>query len=134
MTELKRILYVEDEEDIRTIAQLALEAVGGFELKTCGSGQQALDEAPAFAPQLILLDVMMPGMDGPATLRALRQIPQFQATPVLFMTAKVQPDEIEEYKALGAADVIAKPFDPMTLSDQIRSVWLRCEAEPAGRM
>lgn len=128
MSELKRILYVEDEPDIRAVAELALEAVGGFELKTCDSGRQALAEAPEFEPQLILLDVMMPGMDGPATLNALRQLPQFRHTLVLFMTAKVQPDEIEEYRALGAADVIAKPFDPMTLSDQIRSIWARCES------
>lgn len=125
MTELNRVLYVEDEPDIREVAKLALEAVGGFNVMLCESGQQALDRVSDFAPDLILLDVMMPGMDGPTTLQSLRKIPGTTDTPVIFMTAKVQPQEISEYKALGALDVIPKPFDPMTLSDQIRAIWQR---------
>ena len=78
-----------------------------------------MEIAPAFAPDLILLDVMMPGMDGPTTLKALRQIESLSQTPVAFMTAKIQPNEIAEYKLLGAIDVIPKPFDPMTLSKQV---------------
>lgn len=121
--ELQKILYVEDEEDIRAVAELALESVGGFTLKSCGSGQQALREGPDFDPDLILLDVMMPGMDGPSTLEALMLIPALTDTPVIFMTAKVQSDEVAYYKKLGAVGVIPKPFDPMGLADQIRGIW-----------
>ncbi len=123
MSELQRILYVEDEPDIQAVAELALETVGGYTVKTCASGEEAVRDAEAFAPDLILLDVMMPGMDGPTTLEALRGIPALAGVPVAFMTAKVQPSEIEHYKSLGARDVIAKPFDPMTLSDQVRRIW-----------
>jgi two-component system, OmpR family, response regulator len=121
--ELKRILYVEDEASIRTIAVTVLEAVGGFTVVTCSSGKQALEAAPTANADLILLDVMMPEMDGPATLKALRQIPQTAQTPAIFMTAKVQASEIAHYKSLGAIDVIPKPFDPMTLSAQISEIW-----------
>lgn len=123
--ELKRILMVEDEPDIQTVARLALETVGGFTVAACDSGEQAVASAPAFAPDLILLDVMMPGMDGPSTLAALRRIPELAQVPVVFMTAKVQPQEVESFMALGAAAVIAKPFDPMTLADQVRAIWDR---------
>lgn len=126
MNELKRILYVEDEPDIQAVAKLALEMVGGFTLEVCGSGREALEKAPGFAPQLILLDVMMPGMDGPETLKALRGVADFAATPVIFMTAKVQSSEVAHYKELGAIDVIPKPFDPMTLSATIESIWKSC--------
>ena len=123
MSDLQRILYVEDEADIRAVAQLALESIGGFTVKTCSSGEEALREAEAFAPDLILLDVMMPGMDGPSTLKALRDLPALSEVPVTFMTAKVQPAEIKYFKSLGAREVIAKPFDPMTLVDQLRAIW-----------
>jgi len=120
---LERVLLVEDEPDIQAVARLALEAVGGLQVEVCGSGEAALNAAPAFAPELVLLDVMMPGMDGPATLRALRSLPETARTPVVFMTAKVQPQEVAAFLALGAADVIAKPFDPMTLADTVRGIW-----------
>lgn len=119
----ERILYVEDDPDIQAVAKLALEAVGGFTVKLCASGEEAVREAAAFAPDMILLDVMMPGMDGPATLRALRAQPSLAAVPVAFMTAKVQPGEVRELEALGALGVIAKPFDPMSLADQVRQLW-----------
>lgn len=122
---LNSILYVEDEPDIRTVAQLALEAVGGFTLKVCASGEEALQAGPSSNPDLILLDVMMPGMDGPATLAALREVQALKDTPVIFMTAKVQPGEIQLYRELGALDVISKPFDPMTLAEQVRTIWAR---------
>lgn len=122
---LNTILYVEDEPDIRTVAQLALETVGGFTLRVCGSGEEAVAAGPAFKPDLLLLDVMMPGMDGPTTLAALRKDASMKDTPVIFMTAKVQPSEIQHYRDLGALDVIAKPFDPMTLAEQVRSIWTR---------
>lgn len=121
--DLSRILYVEDEPDIQQVARLALEAVGGFEVAICGSGSEALETVPRFQPDLILLDVMMPEMDGPTTLQALRELPAAAAIPVIFMTAKVQPNEVAQYRELGALDVIAKPFDPMTLSDSVRAIW-----------
>ena len=105
---LSRILYVEDESDIQAVAQLALENVGEFSVALCSSGGEALEKAPIFDPHLILLDVMMPGMDGLSTLEALRQIPQLSSTPVIFMTAKVQPHEVSMYKERGAVDVIFK--------------------------
>ena len=123
MSTLQRILYVEDEPDIQTVARFALENIGGFTVKACSSGEEALREAEAFAPDLILLDVMMPGMDGPSVLKALRDISALVEVPVAFMTAKVQPAEIEYFKSLGARDVIPKPFDPMALADQVRAIW-----------
>ena len=120
---LCRILYVEDEPDIRLVAQMALEAVGGFTVIACASGPQALGAAPQARADLLLLDVMMPGMDGLATLRALRELPATARTPAIFMTAKVQAAEVAVYKAMGALEVIPKPFDPMTLSDEIQRIW-----------
>lgn len=120
---LTRILFVEDDPDIQVVAQLALEELGGFTVEVCESGEKALDVAPVFAPDLILLDVMMPGMDGPTTLKNLRNIPEIAATPAVFMTAKVQTHEVKDYKAMGAVDVIAKPFDPMQLSSLINTIW-----------
>src|SRR4029079_5831119 len=122
---LKRILMIEDEPDIQAVAKLALEALGGFQVRVCSTGREGVQAAAAFAPDLILLDVMMPGMDGPSTLRALRTLPQTVATPVVFMTAKVQAQEVAEYRAMGVLDVIAKPFDPMTLAETILAIWER---------
>ncbi|MBL6934791.1 MAG: response regulator [Alphaproteobacteria bacterium] len=120
---LTRILYVEDEPDIQAVARLALEAVGGFTVEICSSGAEALEKAPGFAPDLFVLDVMMPEMDGPCTLSALRTIPGLAETPAVFVTAKVQAEEVANLKALGALDVIAKPFDPMNLAAQITEIW-----------
>ena len=120
---LRRILYVEDDPDIRTVATLALETVGGFEVKVCASGEEAIEKAPGFAPDLLLIDVMMPGLDGPSTLEALRKLPGTAAVPVLFITAKVQPSEVARYMELGVLDVIPKPFDPMTLAASIRAIY-----------
>ena len=120
---LARILYVEDEPDIRAIAQMALEAVGGFTVIACASGNEALANAPGAGADLLLLDVMRPGMDGPSTLKALRELPATANTPVIFMTAKVQAAEVAQYRELGAIDVIHKPFDPMELSAQINRIW-----------
>ena len=123
MAELKRILHVEDDPSIQAIAKVALEAVGGFQVLSCASGQEALDQVQGFAPDFILLDVMMPGMDGPQTLELLRQLVDIEQTPVAFMTAKVQPNEVAHYRSLGARDVIIKPFDPMQLANQVRNIW-----------
>ncbi len=124
-TPLQRILLIEDDPDIQAIGKLALEAVGGFTVTVCASGHEALACVSSFAPDLVLLDVMMPGMDGPTTFAALRALPQTAHTPIVFMTAKVQTHELAYYERLGALDVITKPFDPMTLSDTIRAIWAR---------
>lgn len=133
---LKRILLVEDDADIQTVARLALEAVGGFTVEVCSSGAEALQKAPGFSPDLIMLDVMMPGMDGPSTYQALRAISMFAATPVIFMTAKVQPHEVAQYKNLGVLDVIPKPFDPMLLATTISGIWTQHQvlAVPTGTL
>lgn len=120
---LKKILYAEDEADIREIAVLAIEAIGGFEVATCESGANVLALAREFHPQLILLDVMMPVMDGPTTLLALKQDPELNRIPVVFLTAKIMNDELSRFKKIGAVDVIAKPFDPMALAAQIQAIW-----------
>jgi two-component system OmpR family response regulator len=120
---LQRILYAEDEPDIQAVARLALEMVGKFDVLICGHGEEALAKVQDFQPDLILLDVMMPGMDGPTTLARLRADPRTAAIPVIFLTAKAQGAEVDQYKALGALDVIAKPFNPMTLPDQVRACW-----------
>ncbi len=123
MSELQLVLYVEDDPDIQMVAQMALEVVGGLALRSCSSGHEALQAATECKPDLLLLDVMMPGMDGPATLAGLRQLPNTASTPVIFMTAKVQAAEVAHYKELGALGVIAKPFDPMQLAQQVRALW-----------
>lgn len=125
MTELKRILHVEDDPSIQTVAKVALEAVGGFRVLSCACGQDALDQVQGFAPDFILLDVMMPDMDGPTTLELLGQLINTERIPVAFMTAKVQPDEVAHYRSLGAHEVIIKPFDPMQLATQVRDIWNR---------
>lgn len=123
MTTTLKILYVDDEADIRTIVQFAFEDEEGFELKVCASGQEALDTVADYRPALVLLDVMMPVMDGPTTLQRLHVQPGLAQLPIAFVTAKVQPQEIAHLKSLGAVDVIAKPFDPMALADHVRSLW-----------
>ena len=115
-----KLLYIEDEPDIREIAEIALEDEG-FEIEFCESGLQALDRLSHLRPDVILLDVMMPGMDGPTTLEQLRKIPGCEQIPVIFLTAKVQPREVAEFIGLGALGVIHKPFDPLQLADQIRN-------------
>jgi two-component system, OmpR family, response regulator len=126
--ELKRILLVEDEPDIQVIARLALEAVGGFEVGVCSSGREALATVEGFAPDLVLLDVMMPGMDGPSTLREMRSINM--SVPVVFITAKARAHEVARYKALGAIGVVAKPFDPMELASKVKNLWEEHRASP----
>lgn len=124
MIELKRVLHVEDDPSIRMVTTLALEKVGKLQVLSCESGQMALEKAAAYDPQVLLLDVMMPQMDGPSTLKALRDVLDVPSRLVLFMTAKVQQKEIDEYLGLGAQGVIIKPFDPMTLAKQIQDHWV----------
>lgn len=118
MTETLKILYVDDEDDIREIAVMALELDPEISVKSCSSGSDALTTVTQWLPDLILLDVMMPGMDGPETLERLRQAPETSAIPVVFITARTQPEDIERFMGLGAAGVISKPFDPMTLAER----------------
>lgn len=120
---LKRIAYVEDEPDIRAVAELALTVVGGFELNVSEDARQAIRNIPVFAPDLILLDVMMPGMTGPELLVQIRKIPAVSDTPVIFMTAKALKHEVDHYRDLGAVGVIPKPFDPMNLPTQVQELW-----------
>ena len=121
--ELQRVMLVEDDPDIRTVASLALEVVGGYTLLACASGAEALQAVGDFMPQVVLLDVMMPEMDGPGVLAALRGRPATADIPVIFLTAKAQSEEIAKLLALGAIEVIGKPFDPMTLADSVRTAW-----------
>ena len=130
MTELKRIMHVEDDRSIQAVAKVALEAIGGFQVLGCSGGQEALKNVLDFAPHFILLDVMMPDMDGPQTLERLRELINLEQIPVAYMTAKVQPNEIAHYLSLGAHDVIIKPFDPMQLANQVRAIWQRAQSEP----
>lgn len=123
MRQLKRVLLIEDDPDIQTVASLSLELIGGFTVKVCSSGKEALREAENFAPDIILLDVMMPEMDGPATLIALRELPAIQTTPIVFMTAKVAPPDIAYYESLNAQGILPKPFEPMRLADQLYVIW-----------
>ncbi|MDH3600283.1 MAG: response regulator [Candidatus Tectomicrobia bacterium] len=123
MSDLKRITCIEDDPDIRELTRIALQDIGGFTVDLCASGAEAIAKTPAFDPDIVLLDVMMPEMDGPETFRRLRAIQQLSEKPIVFMTAKVQPSEIKKYEEMGAAGVIMKPFDPMTLPDEIRSLW-----------
>jgi len=126
---LRRVLLVEDDPDIRAIVCFALQSVGGLSVEVCASGSEAIAKAPRFLPQIVLLDVMMPGLDGPSTLRALRGLPQTAATPIVFMTAKVRPHEIEEYRRAGACDVILKPFEAAELPERMRGIWSRIHGE-----
>ena len=120
---LERITYVEDEPDIRSITEFALTEIGGFSLDVCTSGAEALERAPRFHPDLIILDVMMRGMDGIETYKRLRASPDLAETPVVFMTAKAMNHEMDRYRALGAVEVIAKPFDPLSLSARVQRIW-----------
>ncbi|MCA0433273.1 MAG: response regulator [Proteobacteria bacterium] len=126
--ELSRIIYADDDEDILSVATLSLEVVGGLSVSTCGGGQEALEKARDMRPDLIMLDVMMPGMDGPTTLKAVRADPELAATPVILLTARVRNTEVDEYLDIGADGVIAKPFDPMTLADEVRAIWATAKA------
>ena len=120
---LKRVMYIEDEPDIRSIVQIALEKIGGVTVTTCGSVRETLGLALDFNPKLILLDIMMPDMDGFAVLQAIRSMPQLVNVPVVFVTAKTQLHEIDQYKEEGVSDVITKPFDPVALPKIVNDIW-----------
>ncbi|MEP1765672.1 MAG: response regulator [Sulfitobacter sp.] len=117
-----KLLHVEDDADIREIAKLSLELSGEFEVVQCCSGPEALVRVRDYIPDVILLDMMMPGMSGKETLAQMRHLPDLAKTPAIFMTARAQEAELEELRAIGAAEVICKPFDPMSLGAQIMKV------------
>jgi two-component system, OmpR family, response regulator len=125
---LRRILLVEDDPHIQDMTSLLLSRLGGFEVQACGSAADALQKAQAFGPDLILLDFMMPGLDGQDAFEAFRQTPATAATPVIFVTARVQPRAIVEYRKLGSLGVIPKPFDPERLAETIQGMWDRHQA------
>jgi CheY-like chemotaxis protein len=118
---IRKVLIIDDEDDIREVAALSLESVAGWEVITAGSGAQGLARAAEQMPDAILLDVMMPGMDGPTTFKELRKNPITAKIPVLLLTAKVQSTDQRRFADLGVEAVLFKPFDPMTLSTQIET-------------
>ncbi|HEY9788294.1 MAG TPA: response regulator [Candidatus Obscuribacterales bacterium] len=118
--EIQKVLMVDDDQNIRRICQVCLTNVGKWQVFLASSGFEALETAAREKPDVILLDVMMPEMDGPTTLAKLREDPALKDVPVVLMTAKVQPHEVEQYTNLGAVGVISKPFDPLTLPSEIK--------------
>ena len=120
--EIAKILLVDDDALIRRVGELCLSRIGNWNVVLASSGAEALQMIPQEKPDLILLDVMMPGMDGPTVLSNLRKEEASQNTPVIFMTAKVRPEEVETYLAMDAAGVITKPFDPIQLTDEIKGI------------
>ena len=122
---LHRVLFADDAADIRLVARLALEKVGGFAVRPCASGEEAVAAAAEFGPDIILLDVMMPGWDGPRTLAELRARADLAAIPVAFFTGRTEPAEVDRFTALGAIGVLAKPFDAMKLAGDLRALWAR---------
>jgi CheY-like chemotaxis protein len=117
-----RILIIDDEDDIREVAAMSLETVAGWEVMLAASGAQGIVHAAQYQPDAILLDVMMPGMDGPTTFRELQANPSTSHIPVLLLTAKVQATDQRQFAGLGVAAVLVKPFDPLTLAAQISEV------------
>ena len=122
MTGARRILIVDDEDDIRELGRISLERVGGHEVLTASSGEEALALADSEQPDAILLDAMMPGLDGPSTLRRLREQESTVAIPVAFLTARSHPADRAELEEMGARGVLSKPFDPMELPAQVAAV------------
>jgi CheY-like chemotaxis protein len=120
---LSHVAYVDDDLDILDIAEIGLKTAGNLNAALIHGPALALEQLVRAAPDIILLDVMMPGTDGPTLLQAIHRDPLLAKTPVIFMTARVQPKEVAHYMALGAIGVISKPFDVMTLADDVRRIW-----------
>lgn len=116
---MRRILIIDDEDDIREVAALSLESVAGWEVITASSGARGIEAAHGEKPDAILMDVMMPGMDGPTTFREMQKLPALAQIPVILLTAKVQGVDQRRFSGLGVAAVLFKPFDPLTLADQM---------------
>jgi len=120
---LNRVCYVEDDEDIQRIVRLSLEKVGKMTVEIVGDPLTAIEAMTKFAPDLVMLDWMMPGLDGPALFRQMKLKPETSALPVVFITAKASPKELEELTHMGAAGTISKPFSPKDLPEQLREIW-----------
>ncbi len=123
MPDLKRVVHIDDEPDIREIVRMSLALVGGLEVEQYPSGEEALLHVADVAPDLILLDVMMPNMDGEETYQRIREMDSLKNTPIVFMTAKASNSDLEKLRDLGAIDVLIKPFDPMTLAEQVKAIY-----------
>lgn len=123
MKELKRILYAEDEPDVQTVVEITIQTMSNYEIKVCSNGKLLLDCVEEYNPDLILLDVMMPEMDGPTTFKHLKQDEKTKNIPVIFMTAKAQTHEVETFKQSGAIGIVTKPFDPLILCTEIEKIW-----------
>ena len=120
---LERICYVEDDEHAQLIVRVSLEKLGKMIVEVVSDPNRAIEAITRFNPDLVMLDWMMPGIDGPALFRKIKQEPELAALPVVFITAKVMPNELDELIALGAAATISKPFSPKDLPDQLRAIW-----------
>lgn len=119
---MKTVLLVDDEDDIREVAQMSLEVTAGWNIEGANCGTAGIEKAKEIKPDAILLDVMMPDMDGPTTFQKIREMPDLAETPVILMTAKVQASDMEYFSELGVTGVIAKPFDPMSLAEQVKEI------------
>ena len=122
---LNRVCYVEDDEDIQRIVRVSLERVGKMTVEIVTDPLRAIDVIKAFGPDLVMLDWMMPGMDGPTLFRKMKQLPETASLPVVFITAKATQRDMDELVALGAAATISKPFSPKDLPDQLRAIWAK---------
>lgn len=120
---LNRVCYVEDDEDIRKIVRMSLERIGKMTVEVVGDPLLAIEAIKAFKPEIVMLDWMMPGMDGPALFRRMKEVPEVRDLPVVFITAKASPKELDELRVLGAVGTISKPFSPRDLPDQLRAIW-----------
>lgn len=123
MSNLKKILYAEDEPDVQTIVKMVIESMSDYDLKTCENGKELLNCVDDYNPDLILLDVMMPEIDGPTTYKYLQANEKTKDIPVIFMTAKAQVHEVQLFKESGVIGVITKPFDPVMLCTEIQTIW-----------
>jgi len=120
---LNRVCYVEDDEDIQKIVRMSLERIGKMQVELVSDPMVAIDAIKAFKPELVMLDWMMPGMDGPTLYRKMQETPGVRDLPVVFITAKASKKELDELRTLGAAGTISKPFAPRDLADQLRAIW-----------
>jgi CheY-like chemotaxis protein len=122
---LQRVCYVEDDQDIQKIVRMSLERIGKLTVEVIGDPTTAIEAIKAFKPELVMLDWMMPGMDGPTLYRKMQEEPEVRDLPVVFITAKASEKELSELRTLGAAGTISKPFSPKDLPGQLREIWAR---------
>jgi len=120
---LQKVLYVEDDEDIQRIVRMSLERIGKLSVEIVGNSMNAIQAMKAYQPDLVMLDWMMPEMDGPTLFRTMKEDPEVAALPVVFITAKASSRELEELITLGAKGTISKPFSPKDLPEQLRTMW-----------